>query len=251
MEAFYHVEIESTITTARFLVRPNLTKDQVEGRILWNYNYGRAITLRGVALQPTQIVRMTIAYTHDKVDHSYTFERLTDYMSGQEWWDATDSFVVGPPGWKASLENKNELERLALSQVYDRMVTNEQLREVTRKRFLDGHYSDSVEAALKCVDNSVRDRSGLVDASGAHLMWTAFSEKAPVLSLNALISESDKNAQRGYMHIFAGTMMGIRNPRAHEHDLVDNAEAALESLILANHLMRMLDGAIKNEPETA
>ena len=47
------------------------------------------------------------------------------------------------------------------------------------------------------------------------------------------------------MDIFAGSMTGIRNPRAHEHDLVDEPEVALELLALANHLMRKLDAATK------
>ena len=43
------------------------------------------------------------------------------------------------------------------------------------------------------------------------------------------------------MDIFAGVMGGIRNPRAHEHEIVDDPEAALEMLIIANHLMRKLE----------
>ena len=42
------------------------------------------------------------------------------------------------------------------------------------------------------------------------------------------------------MHIFEGTMTGIRNPRAHECDLEDSAEEALEMLVIASHLIRML-----------
>ena len=45
------------------------------------------------------------------------------------------------------------------------------------------------------------------------------------------------------MDIFAGVMAGIRNPRAHEHEIADDAEVALEMLIIANHLMRKLDQA--------
>ena len=61
-----------------------------------------------------------------------------------------------------------------------------------------------------------------------------------MLRINDLGSSSKKDEQRGYMDIFAGVMAGIRNPRAHEHELEDEPEVALELIILANHLMRKL-----------
>ena len=51
------------------------------------------------------------------------------------------------------------------------------------------------------------------------------------------------------MDLFAGSMTGVRNPRAHEYKLTDEPEVALELLILANHLMRKLQAATKSQPE--
>ena len=81
------------------------------------------------------------------------------------------------------------------------------------------------------------------------LMRTAFSANAPVLKLSESESQSARDEQLGYMEIFAGSMTGIRNPRAHDHELVDETEVALEMLGLANHLMRKLDAATKSEPQ--
>jgi len=76
-------------------------------------------------------------------------------------------------------------------------------------------------------------------------MQQVFSEKNPVLRLNDLKSDSKKNEQAGYMLIMAGSMRGIRNPRAHEHDLRDEPIAALEMLVWANHLMGVVEKATK------
>ena len=35
-------------------------------------------------------------------------------------------------------------------------------------------------------------------------------------------------------------MIGIRNPRAHEYDVEDTPRVALEMIVIANHLMRLL-----------
>lgn len=123
---------------------------------------------------------------------------------------------------------------------YDSLVINKTLRNATRKLFTDGHYARSVEEAYKCLNNTIKIKSSL-NKDGQDLMYQAFSEKNPVLKLNRLRTESDRNEQLGYMLIFAGSMTGIRNPRAHEHELWDSPKVALEMLIMANHLMRIVD----------
>lgn len=132
---------------------------------------------------------------------------------------------------------------------FDEMVTDEQLRQVSGQLFLDTHYARAVEEAFKCLNNAVKDKSGLADRDGAALMRAAFSANTPVLKFGDSGSNSARDEQQGYMEIFAGSMTGIRNPRAHDHELTDEPEVALELLVLANHLMRKLSAATKNEPE--
>lgn len=127
-------------------------------------------------------------------------------------------------------------------ELYDILVKSELLRNATRKLFLDGHYARAVEESYKCLNNIVKNKSGL-SCDGKDLMNQAFSEKNPILKLNELKTTSHKDEQIGYMLIFGGCMTGIRNPRAHDHKKADSPEAALEMLVWANHLMRMIDKA--------
>ena len=124
---------------------------------------------------------------------------------------------------------------------FDDAVTNEALRSASRQLFADGHYSEAVESAFKRLNNEVKAKSGLAELDGDRLMRQAFSANDPKLRLNDFSTPSEKDEQRGYMDIFAGAMTGIRNPRAHEHQIVDQPDVALELLVMANHLMRILN----------
>jgi len=126
--------------------------------------------------------------------------------------------------------------------LFDKVITEPPLVETTRSLFVDGYYALAVEEAFKCVNNIVKRKSGVAD-DGAGLMRNAFSVNRPVLRLNACKTQSEKNQQQGYMDIFAGCMVGIRNPRAHEHRYLDEAHVAIEMLAWANHLIRMVDKA--------
>ena len=147
---------------------------------------------------------------------------------------------VGPPGGVPEARD-----------CFEELVADVQLQQASGRLFRDSHYARAVEEAFKCLNNAVKDKSELLDRDGAALMREAFSANTPVLKLNAFQSQSDKDEQLGYMEIFAGSMTGIRNPRAHEHELADAPDVALELLVLANHLMRKLNAATKSEPQSS
>jgi uncharacterized protein (TIGR02391 family) len=139
---------------------------------------------------------------------------------------------------------KLEKEKQTASDIYSLVITDELLKDTTQQLFYDGHYALAVEEAFKCLNNFVKSKSGIA-ADGADLMRNTFTPKNPTLVLNALNTDSQRDQQLGYMDIFAGSMTGIRNPRAHEHKYLDEPQVALEMLALANHLMRMARNANK------
>lgn len=120
------------------------------------------------------------------------------------------------------------------------------IASVSRSRFEANHYADSIEAALKeinsCVKNIFKIETGK-ELDGAQLMFNAFPTKNPVIKLNQLSTESEMSIQEGYMHIFAGAMIGIRNPKAHENLTIDR-KRAIHLLFLSSLLMYKLDEKI-------
>jgi uncharacterized protein (TIGR02391 family) len=113
-----------------------------------------------------------------------------------------------------------------------------------KARFEANQYADAVEAVFKelntVVKEMVRKKTGQ-EFDGAPLMQKAFSPNPPVLvALDDLSTESGRNIQQGYMQIFAGAMIGIRNPKAHEN-LNITRERAIHFLFLASLLFSKLD----------
>lgn len=126
----------------------------------------------------------------------------------------------------------------SLTTAFGELVTEPEIAEVSRDLFASGHYNIAVAEAFKAVDNYVRDTSGLTAQSGKKLMEAVFSPTNPKLVWSSRSSNSERNEQEGYQRIFAGAMLGIRNPATHEFNWVDNKELALELLVFAQHLMR-------------
>ena len=144
------------------------------------------------------------------------------------------------PGHSSAGDFLSVEEKINWPAQFDALIKDDGLRRFSRGLFVDGHYSLAVDRACIYMHNTVRDKSGLFDKDGSDLMMTVFSPKKPILRLNELETISERNEQQGYMFLLAGTMTGIRNPRAHEHDYEDSPEEALEILVLVNHLMRIL-----------
>ena len=117
---------------------------------------------------------------------------------------------------------------------------------VARSRFDTSHYADSVEAALKKVNATVKEivrmKTG-EELDGASLMQKALSLKEPIICLGDLSTETGRSIQLGYMQIFAGAMTGIRNPKAHDNLTIDRTQA-IHLLFMASLLMSKLDEGV-------
>jgi len=108
--------------------------------------------------------------------------------------------------------------------------------------FADGHYSSAVYEAFKSIEVRVRQLTG-IDKSGAALMGDAFGGKEPRLSVATAPGRSGVDEQEGFLPLFRGSMLAVRNPKAHELAKDDDPRHALEYLGLASLLHRRLDSA--------
>ena len=115
------------------------------------------------------------------------------------------------------------------------------IKKASSKLLHDGHYAQAIFEAYKTVNNLVKEKSGREDLDGQELMSTVFNYKNPILRLNRLQSQSDRDEQMGFMFLFMGAMSGIRNPKA--HDIVKQTDPirTMEYLALASLLARRVE----------
>ncbi len=143
-----------------------------------------------------------------------------------------------------------EEERGVSHHPFEERNIHPKLPVVVKNLFDDGHYAQSTFEAFKFVDRVVAALSSTQD-SGEGLMMRAFNEVNPLISLTPRASISEKDEQRGYRFMFAGAMIGIRNPRGHEHSMRDTPDECLDHLGLASTLLRRLEAAGHSVPEDA
>lgn len=117
-----------------------------------------------------------------------------------------------------------------------------EIERAVESLFRNEHYANAVEDACKVLDGLVKIRSGKSELSGTDLMLNVFSPNSPTLKFNALETETDKSEQQGMMFLYAGAMLALRNPRAHEI-IEDDPEKALEYIAFLSLLAKSLDKA--------
>lgn len=126
-------------------------------------------------------------------------------------------------------------------------IMHSEIIRVAQQRFESEQYADAVEAAFKEINTRVKnmylEKNGETK-DGADLMFSAFPANNPVLCFDFSTSPFSKDdIQKGYMHMFAGAMMGIRNPKAHANEMITK-EDALRKLAFASMLMYKLDTVV-------
>jgi uncharacterized protein (TIGR02391 family) len=134
---------------------------------------------------------------------------------------------------KASVTRVPPVRRLSFENLHP------QVQAAAGDLFADGHYESAVAEAFKSIEVGVRSLTG-VDKSGAPLMQETFKTPDPLLDVSVHEGRSGADEREGFLHIFRGGMIGIRNPGAHELFKSGNPQEALEYLGFASLLHRRI-----------
>jgi uncharacterized protein (TIGR02391 family) len=103
----------------------------------------------------------------------------------------------------------------------------------------------AVFEATKSVADRIRELTGLI-LDGNALVDKAFARELPLITINPLLTESERSEHTGLANLIKGMFGLIRNPTAHDPKLKFdiNEEEALDKLTTISLIHKLLDKAI-------
>jgi uncharacterized protein (TIGR02391 family) len=117
-------------------------------------------------------------------------------------------------------------------------VLHPTIREDVWSLYHRGKYDTAIFEATKAVEVAVRAAAGLTTKDiGTHLMRKAFDPRTGALT----DMETDEGEREARSALFAGVIGSYKNRHSHRKEVLDDPDEAAEIIMLANHLLRIVD----------
>lgn len=136
------------------------------------------------------------------------------------------------------IAEEKDLRRALAARSLPKAALHPTIREDVWSLFHRSKYSTAVFEAMKEVEIAVRNAAELPDALvGVKLMRAAFAPEGGPLTDGSV--EAGERVAR--MELFAGAIGSYKNPHSHRNVTLDDPDEAAEIIMLANHLLRIVD----------
>jgi uncharacterized protein (TIGR02391 family) len=134
---------------------------------------------------------------------------------------------------------RDDIDRLRLERILPDILLHDRIRRVCVDIFNTGHHQAAVFEAFRILEVTIREPAGYGQSEhGESMIHDAFNEKSRGPLVDATAPEAEQRAMRFLM---VGSNGLFRNPRGHRDVDVDDPKEAAELLIVASHLLRMVE----------
>jgi uncharacterized protein (TIGR02391 family) len=125
-------------------------------------------------------------------------------------------------------------------------ILHPSIREDVWALYHRGKYDTAVFEAMKAVEVATREAAALTDGDiGASLMRNAFEVNGGPLTDTA----RERGERQALSDLFAGAIGTYKNPHSHRNVALDDPDETAEIILLANHLLRIVDARREQAPE--
>ncbi|NSX54810.1 TIGR02391 family protein [Parasulfitobacter algicola] len=174
-------------------------------------------------------------------------ERVSLAVSEALAWLQSQGFLVPEPGnesWKLlsrrakSLKTVTDFDQYVTARRLQRDLLHPEIATNVWIAFVRGDYAEAVFKAMRAVEIAVRTAAGFPEGDhGVPMIRRAFNLKDGPLRDP---TQQDAEAE-ALMHLFAGAIGSYKNPHSHRNVSMDDAQEAIEIVLLASHLLRIVD----------
>ena len=179
------------------------------------------------------------------------FENEAELIITEAWrWLEFNLFILpasginGTQGWRVlgrrahKIIDRQDFDQYRKAVAFPRELLHPAIAEAVWSALLRGELDTAVFIAFRMVEETVRKAGGYSNADvGTVLMRKAFDARN-----GPLRNPNDDEAEREALaHLFAGAIGSYKNPRSHRTVGLVEASEAQEMVMLASHLLRIVD----------
>ncbi|MFN8321247.1 MAG: TIGR02391 family protein [Chitinophagales bacterium] len=215
-----------------------ISKSVIEKEFLTPFASEKTILLNGQKIPHDSIALFRITETLLLDDEVKLYEEKLSLRTESEFIEScrevTNELLPNPDSYLS------ELSKELWSLVHPKF------QKIVESNFKVKQYSEATRSVMIELNDIIKQEYKLRtgnELDGASLMTAAFSVNNPTFVLGDVTTDSGKNTQLGYMKLFEGAVIGIRNPVGHKNIQMSQIEA-YEKIIFASHLLKMFEKSL-------
>ncbi len=141
----------------------------------------------------------------------------------------------------AFLEELQEDEPVEESKFPKELKLHRKIVTASEKLFRNRHYSQAIFEAVKVLEKEIKTKSGIRNKSGVDLVNHAFKKEHPIIKIVEGEEPENIDEREGFRFLYMGAFSGIKNPKSHSIQNLEDPAKALEYISFLSLLMKRLD----------